>query len=163
MFTTSDVLFEITKTSALTDVYLVEILGSPDIVGAVCLKKPMELKVIDLKNSKEVCGLCYTSCILRMTSNSEVSWFHDGFHPSKSLGVQTFLSIIIFQTLVLCLEDRIEIVKLRGLKPLQTLTNLPTGYKGLCALSTMEASCFLAYPLSDLDGVMQIFNVVKQV
>lgn len=65
-------------------------LGSTDVVAAVCLKKPMELKVIDLINSNEACTLCFTSCILRMTSNSEVSCIAQMYFTS-------FLEFFIFE------------------------------------------------------------------
>ncbi len=66
--------------------------------------------------------------------------------------------ILLFQRLVVCLEESIWIHDMRDLRVLHTIREVPQNNDGLCALSPNNDNPYLAYPGSAITGEIQIFD-----
>ena len=62
------------------------------------------------------------------------------------------------QRLVVCLEESLYIHNIRDMELLHTIRNTPPNPHGLCALSSDNERCFLAYPGHQTAGEVQIFD-----
>lgn len=61
----------------------------------------------------------------------------------------------------MCLEESLYIHNIRDMKLLHTIRETPPNPRGLCALSTSNENCYLAYPGSSSIGEIQIFDAVN--
>ena len=63
----------------------------------------------------------------------------------------------------MCLEESLYIHNIRDMKVLHTIRDTPSNPIGLCALSTNNDNCYLAYPGSNQIGEVQVFDCVTLV
>lgn len=63
----------------------------------------------------------------------------------------------------MCLEESLYIHNIRDMKVLHTIRDTPPNPLGLCALSTSNDNCYLAYPGNSQIGEVQIFDTANLV
>uniref|UniRef100_A0A672Q216 WD repeat domain phosphoinositide-interacting protein 1-like n=1 Tax=Sinocyclocheilus grahami TaxID=75366 RepID=A0A672Q216_SINGR len=124
-----DCIHESTETP---DVYIVERLFSSSLVVVVSESMPRRMNVYHFKKGTEICNYSYSSNILAVRLNR--------------------------QRLVVCLEESIYIHNIKDMKLLKTLLNTPSNPSGLCALSINHCNSFLAYPGSDTNGEIIVYD-----
>lgn len=117
------------------EINIVERLFSSSLVAIVSLLSPRKLKVCHFKKGTEICNYSYSNTILGVRLNR--------------------------QRLVVCLEESLYIHNIRDMKVLHTIRDTPSNPQGLCALSTNNENCYLAYPGSNRIGEVQIFDAVN--
>lgn len=71
--------------------------------------------------------------------------------------------MLLLQRLIVCLEESLYIHNIRDMKVLHTIRDTPSNPEGICALSTHNDNCYLAYPGSNQTGEVQIFDAVNLV
>lgn len=74
-----------------------------------------------------------------------------------------FCLLFLLQRLIVCLEESLYIHNIRDMKVLHTIRDTPSNPEGICALSTHNDNCYLAYPGSNQTGEVQIFDAVNLV
>ncbi|XP_076340254.1 WD repeat domain phosphoinositide-interacting protein 2-like [Tachypleus tridentatus] len=114
------------------DICIVERLFSSSLVAVVSLSSPHKLKVCHFKKGTEICNYSYSNTILAVKLNRV--------------------------RLVVCLEESLYIHNIRDMRVLHTIRDTPPNPNGICALSTSNENCFLAYPGSTTIGEVQIFD-----
>merc|ERR1719187_744967 len=117
------------------DICIVERLFSSSLVAVVSLSSPRKLKVCHFKKGTEICNYSYSNTILAVRLNR--------------------------QRLLVCLEESLYIHNIRDMKVLHTIRDTPPNPSGLCALSTHNDSCLLAYPGSCQIGEVQLFDCMS--
>lgn len=117
------------------DICIVERLFSSSLVAVVSLSSPRKLKVCHFKKGTEICNYSYSNTILAVRLNR--------------------------LRLIVCLEESLYIHNIRDMKVLHTIRDTPPNPHGLCALSTNNDNCYLAYPGSNQIGEVQIFDTVN--
>ncbi|XP_064634438.1 WD repeat domain phosphoinositide-interacting protein 2-like isoform X2 [Lineus longissimus] len=117
------------------DINTVERLFSSSLVAIVSLSSPRKLKVCHFKKGTEICNYSYSNTILAVRLNR--------------------------LRLVVCLEESLYIHNIRDMKVLHTIRDTPPNPPGLCALSTNNDNCYLAYPGSNQIGEVQVFDAVN--
>lgn len=137
------------------DTCLVERLFSSSLVAIVSLAAPRKLKVCHFKKRTEICNYSYSNSILAVKLNRAVS-------QTLSHLKRSYL-YLLFQRLVVCLEESLYIHNIRDMKVLHTIRDTPPNPTGLCSLSINSDNCFLAYPGSSTIGEVQIFDAVNLV
>lgn len=70
---------------------------------------------------------------------------------------------LLFQRLVVCLEESLYIHNIRDMRVLHTIRDTPPNLSGLCTLSICSDNCYLAYPGSNTIGEVQIFDAIHLV
>ena len=66
---------------------------------------------------------------------------------------------MLFQRLIVCLEESLYIHNIRDMKVLHTIRETPPNKSGLCALSTDSDNCYLAYPGHSSVGELQVSQI----
>ncbi|CAH1793942.1 unnamed protein product [Owenia fusiformis] len=117
------------------DTCIVERLFSSSLVAIVSLSSPRKLKVCHFKKGTEICNYSYSNTILSVRLNR--------------------------LRLIVCLEESLYIHNIRDMKVLHTIRDTPSNPQGLCALSTNNDNCYMAYPGSNQIGEVQIFDTVN--
>lgn len=117
------------------DVCIVERLFSSSLVAIVSLSSPRKLKICHYKKGTEICNYSYSNTILVVKLNRA--------------------------RLIVCLEESLYIHNIRDMKVLHTIRDTPPNQTGLCALSSSNDNCYLAYPGSSTTGEIQIFDAVN--
>lgn len=74
-----------------------------------------------------------------------------------------FLHLWLVQRLIVCLEESLYIHNIRDMKVLHTIRDTPPNPTGICALSSNNDNCYLAYPGSHQTGGIEIFDTVNLV
>lgn len=118
-----------------TDVCIVERLFSSSLLVIVSLLSPRKLRLYHIKKRAEICIHSYTNTILSVRLNRK--------------------------RLIICLEDQLYIHGLKDdLDVKWVIRNIPPNTNGLFALSPADDRCFLAYPASQRNGEVQIFDAI---
>ncbi|XP_022916636.1 WD repeat domain phosphoinositide-interacting protein 2 isoform X2 [Onthophagus taurus] len=117
------------------DSCIVERLFSSSLVAVVSISTPRKLQVCHFKKGTQICNYSYSNTILGVKLNRA--------------------------RLVVCMIDSICIHNIRDMKVLHTIRDTPRNPQGLCALSTNNEHCYLAYPGSLTVGEVQIFDVMN--
>uniref|UniRef100_A0A672Q8T8 WD repeat domain phosphoinositide-interacting protein 1-like n=1 Tax=Sinocyclocheilus grahami TaxID=75366 RepID=A0A672Q8T8_SINGR len=126
-----DCIHESTETP---DVYIVERLFSSSLVVVVSESMPRRMNVYHFKKGTEICNYSYSSNILAVRLNRQMN-------------------------VCLCsLIESIYIHNIKDMKLLKTLLNTPSNPSGLCALSINHCNSFLAYPGSDTNGEIIVYD-----
>lgn len=118
-----------------TDICIVERLFSSSLIVIVSLLSPRKLRLYHIKKRAEISIHSYTNTILAVKLNRK--------------------------RLVICLEDQLYIHSLKDdLDVKWVIRNIPPNPNGLFALSPCEERCYLAYPASQRNGEVQIFDAI---
>jgi autophagy-related protein 18 len=117
------------------NICIVDRLFSSSLVAIVSLASPRKLQVCHFKKGTEICNYSYANTILAVKLNRS--------------------------RLIVCLEESLYIHNIRDMKVLHTIRDTPTNPEGICALSTHNDNCYLAYPGSNQTGEVQIFDAVN--
>ena len=119
-----------------TDICIVERLFSSSLVVIVSLLSPRKLRLYHIKKKTEISIHSYTNTILSVKLNRK--------------------------RLVICLEDRLYIHSLKDdLSVKWVIRNTPPNPNGLFALSPREDRCYIAYPATQRNGEVQIFDAIQ--
>lgn len=118
------------------DICIVERLFSSSLVVIVSLLSPRKLRLYHIKKRTEISVHSYTNTILSVRLNRK--------------------------RLIICLEDQLYVHKLDdALSVKWIIRNIPANPQGLCALSPQDERCYLAYPASQKNGEVQIFDTLE--
>lgn len=119
-----------------TDICIVERLFSSSLVVIVSLLSPRKLRLYHIQKRTEISIHSYSNTILSVKLNRK--------------------------RLIICLEDQLYIHSLgEDLDVKWVIRNIPANPTGLFALSPLEERCYLAYPASQKNGEVQIFDTVE--
>lgn len=67
------------------------------------------------------------------------------------------------QRLVVVCEDRITLHVVKDMELIHTITDTPANPSGVCALANSTSCCYMAYPASVTEGLVQIFDTFSLV
>lgn len=114
---------------------IIERLFSSSLVAMVELSNPRKLRVCHFKKNSEICTYSYPDTILSVKLSR--------------------------QRLVVVLRQNLYIHNIRDMKVMHTIRDTPKNPGGLCALSPDNDNGFLAYPGSNQNGEIQVFDAVN--
>ncbi|RWS30643.1 WD repeat domain phosphoinositide-interacting protein 2-like isoform X3 [Leptotrombidium deliense] len=116
------------------NIAIVERLNSSSLVAFVSHSSPRKLRVYHFKKNLEICSHSYSNSILAVKMNRK--------------------------RLIVCLEGSIYIHTMEDLRISHTIREIPPNPTGLCALSSNDDSCLIAYPCSDKTGEVAVFDCI---
>ncbi|XP_072298472.1 WD repeat domain phosphoinositide-interacting protein 1 isoform X2 [Eucyclogobius newberryi] len=130
--TNVDTLDCIYRSTDTPDVGLVERLYSSSLVVVVSAQTPQKLHIYHFKKGTEICNYSYPRPVQAVRLNR--------------------------QRLVVCLQESLFVHNIKDMKLLQTLMELPSNPRGLCALSSSGPCSYLAYPSCPSTGELQVYD-----
>lgn len=117
------------------EVCIIERLFSSSLVALVEMTNPRKLRVCHFKKNSEICTYSYPDTILTVKLNR--------------------------QRLIVVLRQNLYIHNIRDMKVMHTIRDTPKNPSGLCALSVDNDNGFIAYPGSNQNGEVQVFDAVN--
>lgn len=117
------------------EVCIVERLFSSSLVALVELSNPRKLRVCHFKKNSEICTYSYPDSILSVKLNR--------------------------QRLLVVLRQHLYIHNIRDMKVMHTIRDTPNNPTGLCALSSDNENGYIAYPGSNQNGEVLVFDAIN--